>query len=269
MKTLIAFLKSKFFWVNIAVAIAVFLVLLFGTLFWTRFYTHHGESVEVPDLTHMYIEEAELTLDELGLRYEVIDSVYLRSFKPGEIAEQSPVAGTPVKENRKIYLTINCREKKMMYVPELKGESFRKAQSNLKALGFNADSVRYKPYEFDGEVLDILYNGHSVEKNEKIADGSRLVLVVGKQDNENMVTMPNLIGLPYADALQLIEQNELAVGNISYDVRPLSDTERQQYRVYIQTPPAGAQVYRGKLVEMKLSRNSNSQSSQSSSEDFF
>lgn len=267
MKTIIAFLKSKFFWINILVAIGVFLVLLFGTLLWTRIYTNHGDFVEVPDLTHMYLEEAELTLDELGLRYEVIDSVYLRSFNPGEIAEQTPIAGTRVKQDRKIYVILNCREKRMLYLPDVIGESCRKAQSNLTALGFQADSIRYKPYEFDGELLDILYNGHSVEKNEKIPDGARLVLVVGKQDTENMVTVPNLIGLSYAEAVSAIEQAELAIGNISYDVNPLSDTERQQYRVYIQAPPAGAEVFRGKLVELKLSRSR--QASQSSSEEFF
>lgn len=267
MKTIIAFLKSKFFWVNILVAIGVALVLLFGTLIWTRFYTNHGEAVQVPDLTGKYLEEAELELNELGLSYEVIDSVYLRSYKPGEIAEQTPVAGTFVKQNRKIYVVLNCRQKRLITLPDLIGESCRKAQSNLRAIGFNADSIRYKPYEFDGELLDILYNGRSVEKSEKIPDGSMLVLVVGQRDNENMVTVPNLIGLSYADAVSLINETELSIGNISYDVRPLSDTERQQYHVFLQTPPAGAEVFRGKLVELKLSRSR--QSFQSSSEEFF
>lgn len=267
MKTLIAFLKSKFLWINLLVAIVLALVLLFGTLVWTRFYTNHGESVTVPDLTGKYVEEAELELNDLGLSYQIIDSVYLRSFNPGEIAEQSPAAGTSVKQNRKIYLILNCRQRRKIALPNLIGESCRKAQSNLKALGFDADSILYKPYEFDGELLDILYNGHSVDKSEKLPDGSKLVLVVGKQDNENMVVVPNLIGLSYSEAISQIQEVELAVGNISYDVRPLSDTERQQYHVYIQTPPAGANVFRGKLVEMKLSRTR--QSSQSSSEDFF
>jgi len=264
MKTIWNFLTSKFFWVNILVAIGVALVLLFGTLIWTKIYTNHGESIEVPDLTHKYVEEAELELDELGLTYEVIDSVHLRSFNPGEIAEQSPAAGTHVKSNRKIYITINCREKQMIRVPDLVGESFRKAQSNLRALGFNADSVRYKPYEFNGEVLDILYNGRSLEKGEKVADGSTLVLVVGREDTENVVYVPNLMGMSYDDAVNEINANELSVGNLSYDVRPLSNTERQQYHVIKQSPAPGTQVFRGKLIEMKLSRSGGG-----ASEEFF
>lgn len=255
MKTFWKLLTSKFFWFNILAAIGIALLILFGTLLWTRFYTNHGESIEVPDLTHKYVEEAELMLDELGLSYEVIDSVHLRSFNPGEIAEQSPAAGTHVKSNRKIYITINCRQKQMIRVPELVGESFRKAQSNLRALGFNADSVRYKPYEFNGEVLDIQYGGRSLARGEKVPDGSMLVLVVGREDTENVVYVPNLVGMSYEDAINEINANELSVGNLSYDVRPFSDTERQQYHVIKQSPAPGTQVYRGKLIELKLSRS--------------
>jgi len=240
-------------------------VILFGTLLWTRFYTNHGESIEVPDLTHKYVEEAELVLDELGLSYEVIDSVHLRSFNPGEIAEQSPAPGTHVKADRKIYITINCRQKQMIRVPDLVGESFRKAQSNLRALGFNADSVRYRPYEFNGEVLDIQYCGRSLKHGEKVADGSVLVLVVGREDTENTVYVPNLVGMSYEDAINEINTYELSVGNLSYDVRPLSDTERQQYHVIKQSPAPGTQVYRGKLIELKLSRSA----AGSTSEEFF
>lgn len=264
MKTIWNFLTSKFFWINILIAVCVALLILFGTLLWTKYYTNHGESIVVPDLTHKYVEEAELDLEELGLSYEVIDSVHLRSFNPGEIAEQSPAAGTHVKANRKIYITINCRQKQMIRVPDLVGESFRKAQSNLRALGFNADSVRYKPYEFSGEVLDILYQGRSLQKGEKVEDGSMLVLVVGREDTENVVYVPNLIGMSYDDAMNAINTNELSVGNISYDVRPFSDTERQQYHVIKQTPAPGTQVFRGKLIELRLSRSANA-----ASEEFF
>lgn len=265
MKTLWYLIKSKLFWINIAIAVAIFLLLLFGTLLWTRFYTNHGESIEVPDLTHKYVEEAELELDELGLSYEVIDSVHLRSFNPGEIAEQSPAAGTHVKSNRKIYITINCREKQMIRIPDLVGESFRKAQSNLRALGFNADSVCYRPYEFNGEVLDILYSGRSIERGEKIPDGATLILVVGREDTENIVYVPNLIGMSYDDAVNEINVNELSLGNLSYDVRPLSNTERQQYHVIKQEPAPGIQVFRGKLIELHLSRSAGA----STSEEFF
>ena len=161
MKTLWNLLKSRFLWLNILAAI-VLVIAICWVVFWRLdVYTRHGESVEVPDLSGMYVEEAELILKDSNLGYEIIDSVYIRSMKGGEIAEQTPVAGMKVKKNRKVYITVNSKQRKMVMVPNLVGESRRKVQSNLKTLGFNVDSVRYEPYEFNDEVLAVMW-GDSV-----------------------------------------------------------------------------------------------------------
>ena len=90
MKTLWNFLKSRFLWLNILAAI-VLVIAICWVVFWRLdVYTRHGESVEVPDLSGMYVEEAELILKDSNLGYEIIDSVYIRSMKGGEIAEQTP-----------------------------------------------------------------------------------------------------------------------------------------------------------------------------------
>ena len=94
MKTIWNFLKSKFLWLNILVAIVLVAVICWVVFWRLDVYTHHGESVVVPDLSGMYVEEAELILSDIDLGYEIIDSVYIRSMKGGEIAEQAPVAGT-------------------------------------------------------------------------------------------------------------------------------------------------------------------------------
>ena len=96
MKTLLNFLKSRFLWLNLLAAV-VFVIVICWVVFWRLdAYTRHGEAVEVPDLAGMYVEEAELILKDCNLEYEVIDSVYIRSMAAGEIAEQSPMAGTKV-----------------------------------------------------------------------------------------------------------------------------------------------------------------------------
>ena len=116
-KNIIKFLKSKFVWGNILAAVILSIIVLVLLSWWLKSYTHHNESVEVPDLTGYYVEEAELILSELDLKYEVIDSVYKRELKPGEIAEQSPAPKTSVKKNRKIYITINRRSRISKTIP--------------------------------------------------------------------------------------------------------------------------------------------------------
>ena len=77
-KNIIKFLKSKFVWGNILAAVILTIIVLVLLSWWLKSYTHHNESVEVPDLTGYYVAEAELILNELDLKYEVIDSVYKR-----------------------------------------------------------------------------------------------------------------------------------------------------------------------------------------------
>ena len=123
MKTIWNFLKSRFLWLNILAAIVLVAVVCFVVFLRLDVYTRHGEAVEVPNLTGLYVEEAELLLKDSNLSYEIIDSVYIRSRRGGEIAEQAPAAGTKVKKNRKIYITVNSKQRKMVMVPNLVGES--------------------------------------------------------------------------------------------------------------------------------------------------
>ena len=54
-------------------------------LFSLKFVTKHGEGVTVPNVTGLYVEEAEILFKQQELTYEVIDSVYVRNKLQGEI----------------------------------------------------------------------------------------------------------------------------------------------------------------------------------------
>ena len=264
MKTLWNFLKSRFLWLNILAAI-VLVIAICWVVFWRLdVYTRHGESVEVPDLSGMYVEEAELILKDSNLGYEIIDSVYIRSMKGGEIAEQTPVAGMKVKKNRKVYITVNSKQRKMVMVPNLVGESRRKVQSNLKTLGFNVDSVRYEPYEFNDEVLAVMWGDSTLSAGAKVPDGSQIILVVGQNDMSIEVVVPSFLGLTLPEAKKIIEEYRLGFGAAYFDGEPIDATDSLKYRVYQQNPDAGLSVYGGKTVELKLSKGT-----QSIDEDFF
>ena len=264
MKTIWNFLKSKFFWVNILCSIVLFAVIYFVVFWRLDVYTRHGEAVEVPDLSGMYVEEAELILKDCDLDYEVIDSVYIRSMRGGEIAEQSPMAGTKVKKNRKIYVTVNSKQRKMVVVPSLVGESRRKVQSNLKTLGFNVDSIRYEPYEFNDEVLALMWGDSTLAVGARIPDGSQIILVVGQNDMSIEVVVPSFIGMTLPEARKTIEEYRLGFGAAHFDEKPIDGLDSLKFRVYQQTPDAGLSVYGGKVVELKLSK-----SSQAMDEEFF
>ena len=264
MKTIWNFLKSKFLWFNVLLAL-VLLFLICCLVFWRlEKYTRHGENVEVPDLSRMYVEEAELILKDCSLMCEVVDSVYVRNMKGGEITEQLPAPGTKVKKNRKVYVTINSKQRKMVKIPNLVGESLRKVQSNLKTLGFNVDSVRYEPYEFNGEVLSLMLGNSELKPGTLVPDGSQIIIVAGQNDMSVDVIVPDFTGMTLSEAKNLIEENQLSFGAAHFDEQPLSRGDSLRYRVYHQVPEPGLSVYGGKSVELKLSKNR-----QEKEEDFF
>lgn len=257
LKTVWNFLKSKFFWINIAIAVICILLICTLVLGWLKIYTHHGESVEVPDLTGLYVEEAELFLKERNLKYEVIDSVHLRSLRPGEIAEQSPAKGSFVKKNRKIYLTVNAKGVKKVIFRDYRGESFRKAQSNYRNSGFIVDSIEYKPSQYPDEVLEVKYNDKTLFSGEMIPEGANLILVVGKVEEGVEVIVPVIKGLSYDEAMAIIDANSLMPGNISFDKEPKNDEDKAKYMVYHQDPAAGVTVEAGKRINIWFSKNKN------------
>ena len=57
-KEFFSFKTNKFFWLNIVAMIVVVVVMIFGVLKWMDVYTHHGETVVVPDVKGMTTEEA-------------------------------------------------------------------------------------------------------------------------------------------------------------------------------------------------------------------
>jgi beta-lactam-binding protein with PASTA domain len=264
MKTILNFLKSKFLWINLLVAIILTFAICYVVFWRLDVYTHHGEAVEVPDLSGLYVEEAGMLLKDCGLEYEVIDSVYVRSKKGGEITEQSPTVGVKVKKNRKIYLVVNSKQRKMVVVPNLVGESRRKVQSNLKTLGFNVDSVQYEMYEFNDEVLALMWGDSVLTSGSKVPDGSQIVLVVGRNDMSIEVVVPSFLGMTLPEAKKTIEEYRLGFGAAHFDEMPINGADSLKYRVYQQTPDAGLSVYGGKAVELKLSKGT-----QEIDEDFF
>lgn len=196
MRNFFNFLKSRSFLIQLVLALLVSVALVFVMLQWLKKSTNHGEFVEVPDFARMSVPDMRTTIDEAGLRYEVLDSAnYNPDYPRFSIIEQNPLAGKKVKENRKIYFTVNPSGYKKVSVPDIIQNSARNAKSKLLAVGLDVQRVTYIDQIGKDMVYYIKYKGKNISPGTKLPKTSKVELVCGngnrtersviKEDSEN------------------------------------------------------------------------------------
>ncbi len=189
------FLKQGF------LAVLFLFVLVFVLLHWIDFSTHHGQEIVVPNLKAMSVDQAEDVLDELDLGYELIDTIeYNPSIPKFGVVKQDPIAGSRVKEGRKIYIKINAGAFGTVVVPNLVEQTLRQAIPTLKAMGLNEGKIIYKQYIGKDMVLELQQNGRVLVPGSKVLKSSKIDLVVGdgasELDDENAIENPDSTTTP-------------------------------------------------------------------------
>lgn len=177
-------LTSPIVWGNMLAMLLV--VILLCLIVWKGMdsYTHHGERIEVPDLTGVQETDACFRLNQLGLQGIVVDSAYNKAYPPGSILEQTPASGRHVKSGRVVFLTINTERTPTMTLPDLAdNSSLREAQAKLTAMGFKLGNVEYVSGDRDW-VYGIKSRGRNVYAGEHVPIDVPLVLQVGQGGGE-------------------------------------------------------------------------------------
>ena len=95
-------IKSKYLWGNLAAMALVVGALTVGAKFGLGIYTHHGESIAIPNIVHKKFDNAIHVLDQLGSRIEVSDTGYVKTLPPGCILEHNPEPGEHVESGHVI-----------------------------------------------------------------------------------------------------------------------------------------------------------------------
>ncbi len=177
--TFFKYLFTKAFLKQLLLAILALIILMFLVLWWLRSTTNHNQKIEVPELAKLSLDKVEDRLDELDLRYEILDSAnYNPEYPKYSVIEQIPKAGKFVKENRKIYLTLNPSGYRKIAVPAVVGKTGRQAEPTLLAMGFKIGKVSTRPHISD-HVLEMRYNGEKLVPGTEIPKTSVIDLIVG------------------------------------------------------------------------------------------
>jgi beta-lactam-binding protein with PASTA domain len=174
------YLKSRTFLFQMLIAMAIIGVLGYLFMHWLTYTTDHGNEITVPNLRKLSEQQVEEKLDDLNLDYVLLDSVdYNPDFPKHTVVEQDPIAGSKVKEDRKIYIKINSSGFTTVKIPNLVEKTYRQAVPTLKALGLEEGTITYKPYLGKDMVLEMRWNGKKLNPGDKVFKSSKIDLVLG------------------------------------------------------------------------------------------
>jgi len=167
---------------TLGLAALAFIAYLLIAMLFTSWYTRHGESIKVPKIEGMPVENAAELLDDNDLEMVIVDSVFKEDVKPNTVVEQDPQPDMNVKPGRIIYVTVNTGLKPKVKMPKLVNGGANLAKVLLQNAGLKLgriDSVS-SPIG-SGLVLVQKYKGRAVAPNTPLEKGSVIDIVVSKK----------------------------------------------------------------------------------------
>ena len=177
---ILKYIKSKEFLRTIITIIVISIIMIFGLMKWLNYHTKHDQKINVPDLEQLTLDETEKVLNNLNLSYVVIDSASFNpKFPPRSVIEQNPVAGDFVKENRKIYLTLNPSDYRKITIPNVLDQTKRQVVIQLKSVGFRIGKERYIPDLGKDVVRGLEIDKKEIKPGDKLPKNTRIDLVLG------------------------------------------------------------------------------------------
>ena len=255
-------LKENILTKHIILAGCSLLVVIFLLFTMLKFITRHNQVFEVPSFMNMSVEEAEAVARQYELRLEVTDSVYINRMAPGAIFRQNPEAASKVKKNRRILLTINANQPKLVKMPELVGYSLRQAQSELVSNQLSLGKLIYVKDIATNNVLGQLYKGRAIAEGEKIPSESVIDLKLGINETDSTTYIPEIRGIPYRLVREKLAENSLNLSKALFDESVTNYADSLSAWVYRQVPApsdsvtvrlgTGVTVYLSKVKEPEV-----------------
>lgn len=218
------------------------LIVLGGLLYLTVFfwilpaYAKHGKGITVPDVQQLSLAEATKALEGADLRPYILDSTYLEGIPAGTVLKQYPEAYKRVKPDRRISLTINQRTPPMVSMPKIEDMILYQAKVSLEGRRLSLGRVSFREDVSYDKVLEVSYQGKAIKSGDKVPIGAKIDVVVSKKQGTLRIAIPDLTGLTYEEALNVISNNLLQLGGVSYNPGGPAD---QYGRVYSQRPKYG------------------------------
>ena len=207
-----------------------------------------SEEVVVPNLVGKNKDEASKILLENRLNPIVEGPRYNDQYPIDHIIYQKPVAGSTVKENRRVYIVVSGGNP-LTKMPYLLDKTLRDAKVTIERLGFILDDVVEVKDEAKANTIVEQYpkEGTNLQK------GTKVKLKVSVGPNIGMVRVPDLLGKSLKEAESILQKNSLTVGKINYQESKnlLPNTIVAQY------PAKNKTINVGESVDLFITKSQN------------
>ncbi len=232
---ILKFLKSKWFFINIAISIVFIGIIIWVVMINLNLYTRHNQYIKVPDFKGISTSNCEKIANKKNIRIKVIDSLYIKNHKPGTIIEQHPKAGHNVKENREIRLTVCSFKPESIPFPNLKNSPFRQTVNTLKGLGFKIGEIIYTESNYKNLVIDLKFKNDTLTPGTLIEKGSVIDLILGK-GGYNRTLVPLVLSKNLKSAKNNIIYSYLNIGEIHFDESIKTQEDQKHATIWKQSP---------------------------------
>ncbi|MEU5788451.1 Stk1 family PASTA domain-containing Ser/Thr kinase [Micromonospora purpureochromogenes] len=199
------------------------------------------EQVQVPNLVGKDQATAFTEIRNAGLVPGLGDELFATTCKKGTVAEQTPLAGTSLEENRQVTVRM-CGGPGTKAVPAgLVGGTYESVKQQLESEGFVV-----KPQEEDSSREKGLVLKVNPPSGTKVAEGATITVTISKG---NVGDVPRVIGLTEEEA-----RKELTDAGYKVRVRDGDEVPAAEAgRVTDQSPNAGTNLAKGREVIIEVS----------------
>ncbi len=260
------FLITKDFLKQLGIAVGAAFLILFLTFQMLAFFTHHGDSLSVPDFSGSTLKEANNIADENDLRIEISDSVYNAPGRKGTIIAQTPPPDFKVKKGRTIHVVIKTLNPEQIDMPDITGVSLIQAKADIETYGLRIGKLKYVPDIATNNVLEQMYKGKPIAPGTRIEKYSKIDLILGLGKAGSLVAAPNLIGSNKSQAIKKATDNSLNIGALLFDESVITTEDTASAIIWKQSPTTNRQVMMGSSIDLWFTLDSTKISKQNQDE---
>ena len=173
---------------------------LFNSVLMPRL-VHREDEVQLPDLTHLTVDQARTVLRKAGLPLVQTAERYDPGVPRGRILQQSPLPGTFVRPPQRVVVAVSLGEE-FASVPALFGESQRSAELLIEKTGLAIGGITRAPSDAVGEGLIVATDPPA---QTVLPHGAPVALLISTGLREDAFVMPSLVGHDCAQSRSQLE----------------------------------------------------------------